>query len=262
MLHRFAHNIECLTNVNGTLFFTTALGQSGSGAGIGSELWKSDGTPEGTVLVKRISATAIGPGARHFTNANGTLFFTADDGVNGEEVWRSDGTAEGTVMVKDTRLGPDGSDPEPHVSVSGNLFFGADDGIHGRELWVLPADCNGNDAWDHQDIENGSSSDIDSNGIPDECEPLPFLRGDCNADGGVDLSDASCILNWQFSGAPPPGCLAATNTNGDRATDIANAIYLLNSLFLGGPPPVAPFPACGPGTDTDMTLGCEMLACP
>jgi ELWxxDGT repeat protein len=32
---------------------------------------------------------------------NGTLFFTANDGVNGYELWKSDGTSSGTVLVKD-----------------------------------------------------------------------------------------------------------------------------------------------------------------
>ena len=84
-----------------------------------------------------------------------------------------------------------------------------------------------------------------------------FRRGECNDDGEVDLSDAVCLLDWQFLGGPAPGCLAATNTNGDRATDIADAVWLLNFLFLGGPPPVAPFAACGPGSsELDATLGC------
>lgn len=75
----------------------------------------------------------------------------------------------------------------------------------------------------------------------------PFLRGDCNDDGGVDIADAVCILNWLFLGGNTPGCLAATNTNGDAGADISDGTYLLNHLFLGGPPPVAPSPECGPG---------------
>ena len=89
-----------------------------------------------------------------------------------------------------------------------------------------------------------------------------FRRGDCNDDGAVDLSDASCILNWQFLGGSPPGCVAATNTNGDKGIDIADAIYLLGSLFLGSPPPAPPFPGCGPGTlPVDDQLGCEAPNC-
>jgi hypothetical protein len=91
-------------------------------------------------------------------------------------------------------------------------------------------------------------------------EPLPtrFLRGDCNDNGEVDISDGRCILDWRFSGAPAPGCLAATDTGGDGRTDIADAIYLFNALFLGGPPPTAPFPECGTGTEADVELGCAM----
>ena len=39
--------------------------------------------------------------ARHLTNVNGTVFFTADDGASGAELWRSDGTEAGTVLVND-----------------------------------------------------------------------------------------------------------------------------------------------------------------
>lgn len=75
-----------------------------------------------------------------------------------------------------------------------------------------------------------------------------FLRGDCNEDGGVDVSDAVCILAWLFQGRATPGCRAAANTNGDAQEDISDAIHLLDHLFLGGPAPVAPFPDCGSGT--------------
>jgi hypothetical protein len=83
-----------------------------------------------------------------------------------------------------------------------------------------------------------------------------FIRGDCNDDGGADISDAVCILDWLFQGGAAPDCVAATDTNSDRTADISDAVYLLAHLFLGGPAPAAPFPACGPGLPPDQELGC------
>jgi PKD repeat protein len=87
--------------------------------------------------------------------------------------------------------------------------------------------------------------------------PLRFRRGDCNDDTRVDISDASCVLNWLFLGTASPGCAAAVDANGDGRTDIADATYLLNHLFLGGAAPAAPYPDCGIGAAAgDAALGC------
>ncbi|MEB3831575.1 ELWxxDGT repeat protein, partial [Phormidium sp. CCY1219] len=67
----------------------------------GFELWKSDGTAAGTVLVKDIRSGSGSSNPSNLTNINGTLYFGADDGTNGFELWKSDGTAAGTVLVKD-----------------------------------------------------------------------------------------------------------------------------------------------------------------
>ncbi len=84
-----------------------------------------------------------------------------------------------------------------------------------------------------------------------------FKRGDCNGDGEVNISDATCALEWLFAEAPAPGCLAALNTNGDDDVNIADPVSLLNFLFSDGTPPVTPFPDCGPGTlPADERLGC------
>jgi regulation of enolase protein 1 (concanavalin A-like superfamily) len=98
--------------------------------------------------------------------------------------------------------------------------------------------------------------DLSFEELPDEVG-LQILRGDCDDNGDVDISDGRCILDWRFSGSPAPGCLAATNINGDGQTNIADAIYLFSSLFLGGPPPVPPFPGCGALTEDDAAFGCE-----
>jgi len=73
-----------------------------------------------------------------------------------------------------------------------------------------------------------------------------FVRGDANADGEVDISDASSILAALFLGAGPLSCAAAGDANADAALDISDAVSVLSFLFLGGPRPQDPFPGCGP----------------
>ena len=106
----------------------------------GRELWKSDGTEEGTVLVKDIVAGSGSslPYNWTATDVNGTAFFTAcssGDQVFGDcELWRSDGTEGGTALVKDIFPGGSSS-PGSLTNVNGMLFFAANDGVGGRELW-------------------------------------------------------------------------------------------------------------------------------
>lgn len=82
----------------------------------GYELWKTDGTTEGTVLVKDINTGAKASSfPRGFIAIDGIVYFKANDGVNGDEVWKTDGTPDGTVMVKNTNMaasGASGADDE------------------------------------------------------------------------------------------------------------------------------------------------------
>ncbi len=129
---------ESLRDVNGTLFF--AVGRRvptyyGT-AYIGEELWKSDGTPQGTVLVRAIELSNVESAPPQLANVNGTLFFAADDGAAGSELWRTDGTPAGTVRVQDILPGVGSSSPTLLTNVSGRLFFAAVGAATGRELWT------------------------------------------------------------------------------------------------------------------------------
>ena len=94
------------------------------------ELWKSDGTEAGTVLVKDIDPDdGYYSGPTALTAVGDTLFFSADDGIHGRELWKSDGTKAGTVLVKD--IDPDDgyyAGQSDLTAVGGTLFFSADDG--------------------------------------------------------------------------------------------------------------------------------------
>ncbi|MFL6194017.1 MAG: ELWxxDGT repeat protein [Thermoanaerobaculia bacterium] len=101
----------------------------------GQELWTSDGSEAGTVLVKDISAVAPGSQPRRLTMAGSRVFFVADDGAHGRELWVSDGTAAGTHLVKDIAPGAESSNPDNLTAVGSVLLFSATDGGHGVEAW-------------------------------------------------------------------------------------------------------------------------------
>jgi large repetitive protein len=104
----------------------------------GDELWATDGTPEGTVLVKDILPGSGSGFPSSLAVAGGKLFFAATDPEHGTELWESDGTPEGTRLTDDIAPGPFSSHPEWLTLAGGNLFFTADDGVRGREVWMLP----------------------------------------------------------------------------------------------------------------------------
>jgi ELWxxDGT repeat protein len=123
---------SALTPVGDQLFFRANV------AGSGPELWKTDGTRAGTVLVKDIAPGPASSRPQELTAAGSRLYFRATDGVHGDELWRSDGTAAGTTLVQDILPGPVSSTPEDLTAAGGTLYFTANDGEHGRELWALP----------------------------------------------------------------------------------------------------------------------------
>ncbi len=128
---------QFLIDVNGILYFAAYTSAHGK------ELWKSDGTDAGTMMVKDInpgSANSINyTNVNNFINVNGTLYFSADDGVNGIELWKTDGTDAGTVMIKDIRPGSAGgldlSNYKTFMNINNTLYFTANDGVIGTELW-------------------------------------------------------------------------------------------------------------------------------
>ena len=118
---------ENLTAAGSLLFFTTDEGH---------ELWKSDGTSAGTVLVRDMRRARIVTSFSRPVFSAGRLFFVAQDEAHGAELWATDGTPSGTRLVKDIHPGPAGSGITELTDIGGAVVFGADDGRHGQELWA------------------------------------------------------------------------------------------------------------------------------
>jgi ELWxxDGT repeat protein len=126
--------IKQLTNVNGRIYFTAEDGVHGR------EVWVTDGTAAGTNLVRDIRSgidsqnQPLSSSPDHLTNLNGTLYFTADDGVRGRELYKAFRTASGASLVRDLVPGAVGSEPTSLFAHNGAVYFSAKTNL-GRELW-------------------------------------------------------------------------------------------------------------------------------
>jgi len=108
----------------GKLYFSASDGVHGT------ELWVSDGTEAGTVMLKNISEepgdVAYHSNPTQFFATEDLLFFRADDYIHGAELWQTDGTEQGTKMTADIwPSGYESSDPGGFAQVGDYLVFNA-----------------------------------------------------------------------------------------------------------------------------------------
>jgi ELWxxDGT repeat protein len=116
-------------HTNGTIFFSVYDGSS-------YWLWKSDGTPNGTVPVKAFSNLTYSSGPGWFTNVNGTIFFFIENNGGWDELWISDGTDAGTVSVYSFSST---FRPVKPTAVGSNLYFAGP----GYDLWISDGTATG-----------------------------------------------------------------------------------------------------------------------
>ena len=100
---------------------------------IGTGMWVSDGTTEGTIRITPNNGYASG---NEVLAIDDQLFF-AGSGINrlGIEVWVSDGTMEGTTLTKDIYENGQTSNPREFTAFDGQLFFVADESFNSSDLW-------------------------------------------------------------------------------------------------------------------------------
>lgn len=147
---------------NATIYFSAET--SGVG-GVGAELWKSDGTSRGTVLVKDIRSGTASSRPRDFECCFGKLLFRANDGKTGDELWSSDGTANGTSRVKDIFPGPGSSSPSELTCCTDS---------RGRETLYFRATLDGTELWKSDGTEHGTVLVKDIYAGPGSSRPACF----------------------------------------------------------------------------------------
>ncbi|MEE2856061.1 MAG: hypothetical protein VX949_01560 [Planctomycetota bacterium] len=86
----------------------------------------------------------------------------------------------------------------------------------------------------------------------------PFVRGDCNSDGGlVNIADGIAVLQYLFQGGAAPSCLDACDLDDNGQIGVGDAVGVFNYQFAGGAPPAAPFPDAGIDPTTGDGIGCD-----
>jgi hypothetical protein len=66
----------------------------------------------------------------------------------------------------------------------------------------------------------------------------PYVCGDANNDGDLNVADGVYVIGYVFNGGPPPDPLCVGDTNGDGDVNVADAVYMIAYVFSGGPPPL------------------------
>lgn len=186
------------TVVNRTLFFTAYDGTTGF------ELWKTDGTGRGMVLVKDINPGPGGSNPNFLTNVNGWLVFQACEPESGCEVWKSDGTADGTQQVADVVPGPSSAAPSDFTLAGPFIHFTAEEPLHGRELWAIPVSALGQ---------------------------LPPCTGDCDGNDTVAINELIVGVNIVLDVKPLNACPVFANS--ERRVDIAQLVKGVNNALHG-----------------------------
>jgi len=67
--------------------------------------------------------------------------------------------------------------------------------------------------------------------------PPPWLPGDADASGAIDIDDVVYLIEYIFASGPAPEPIEAGNADCSGGVDIDDAVYLINYIFGGGPEP-------------------------
>jgi hypothetical protein len=84
------------------------------------------------------------------------------------------------------------------------------------------------------------NTDIHTPDAPPVCFDIvqrPFVKGDADLSGAVDISDAVYLVRYIFNGGSMPVPYQAGDANCDLTVDISDVVYLIAFIFAAGPAP-------------------------
>ncbi|MBI4584677.1 MAG: hypothetical protein HY717_11740 [Planctomycetes bacterium] len=227
---------------------------------------------EGSSVIELADGSLIVVGASAYSGQSDILLLKTD--FNGNLIWFriiGDTAKEGVinewaVVVRETQDGG--------FLLAGGYGFGF---THTHDVYLVKTDRDGNTLWDKTFGDSTEDEFVrsmervdhdsyvlagDSSGVVDPSfvngydafaikvvlEPLvdrPFIRGDSNCDGEVNLNDAMVILYYLFLGSSSISCEDAADVDDQGSIDITDPIYIFLHFFRGGPSPPHPYPKLG-----------------
>ncbi len=110
--------------LNGKIYF---YGKLEANDAYGYELYATDGTVNGTYMLKDIAPGSASSSPQYFHLFNNKVYFKAYTPNYGDELWVSDGTKLGTQMVHDIWYGGNYSNLEIIGTMGGELYLKAQD---------------------------------------------------------------------------------------------------------------------------------------
>jgi ELWxxDGT repeat protein len=131
---------QALRKINDEMYFMIEYWLDGPDK---KELWKTDGTPEGTTLIKNVGTFNVNDGYASILWAefDNKIFFEGKDPDHGRAIWSSDGTEAGTHFVKDIQ-GASLVDIDNVVEYKSAVYFTSNDNLGNRQIWMLnKEDC-------------------------------------------------------------------------------------------------------------------------
>jgi hypothetical protein len=75
------------------------------------------------------------------------------------------------------------------------------------------------------------------------CWPVktfPYICGDVNGDGELNVGDSVFLIAFIFKGGPEPENFRLGDANGDDEVNVGDVVYMLAHIFHNGPDPICP----------------------
>lgn len=191
-------NIQYFQAYKGLVYFSANDGASGV------ELWKSDGTSNGTVIVKDIRSGNMTSDLKELIVYNDLLYFSAYDGLSATQLWKSDGTSSGTMLAFTKGPGSARS-----LTVMGdNLYFRGSTTTNGEELYKY----------------DGSAA------IPNDSLKLSVNSLNFTKSGSTIQVQLTSNANWVTSGKASWVTLTPSTGNGNAVLNITASANTSSSI--------------------------------